>query len=285
MISNTTWKYLLLLVSITLALPVYSGSDPIAGGADHRVKIVPYHPTDVTHLLGHYNYNIIIEYAPDELITKVAVGDSTGWHAEPLGHRLSLKPSRPDNTTNMFVATNKRNYNYELIARKTTNPRDKRITYSVKYTYPEEQLAKASRQQQLLLQQQKRQKVRHTKQGLSATNLNFNYHFSGDQETAPIQAFDDGTFTYFKFAKNKPLPAVLTVDKQRNEEVLNFRMEGGYMVVERLSDRFSLRHGNLQTSIVKLDASTQRPPPSVSRKRKETSTASGEPWQEQWAGW
>jgi type IV secretion system protein VirB9 len=78
---------------------------------------------------------------------------------------------------------------------------------------------------------------------------NVQYSFTGDKEQAPIQACDDGLFTYFKFRKHIDLPAVFIVLPDRKEEVVNYRMENGYLVVERIAKAFTLRNGDTVTSV------------------------------------
>ena len=40
------------------------------------------------------------------------------------------------------------------------------------------------------------------------------------------------------------LPAVFLVDKDKQESVVNYRIEGPYVVIERIGTQFSLRHGS-----------------------------------------
>lgn len=277
------WK-LLLLLAVLLSTPMaQAGMDPISTAADHRIKVIPYQPNQVVQLLSHFGYTIHIEYAKGEVVDTGASGKPKHWHVSPLGNAIVLEPILEDNTTNLTIVTNKRIYHYELQSRKTRNPRDKLLTYALSYIYPGEHHAKTEAKQRRLLQKLKAQEKINKEKGLRATDLNFNYSFAGDTEIAPIQAFDDGTFTFFKFPQNQPLPAVFAVDKQRNESLVNFRMDGDYVVVERLSGRFTMRHGNLQTSVIRMDKqpSVRRP----ARTQQKTVSNKSDHWSEQWAGW
>ena len=67
---------------------------------------------------------------------------------------------------------------------------------------------------------------------------------TGAREIAPIRVFDDGEFTYMQFRALTDLPAIFLVDKDKQESVVNYRIEGPYVVIERIGSQFSLRHGN-----------------------------------------
>jgi type IV secretion system protein VirB9 len=74
--------------------------------------------------------------------------------------------------------------------------------------------------------------------------FNFNYTIRGTSNVEPIRIFDDKEFTYFEFRdKNAEIPAFFRVDSAGNEELVNFRKRGNYIVVERVASRFTLRRG------------------------------------------
>ena len=75
--------------------------------------------------------------------------------------------------------------------------------------------------------------------------LNFKYSISGDaRNIEPLQVFDDGEFTYFKFKDiNSELPAVFLVDREGFESLVNYRISKQYLVVERVAKKFTLRNG------------------------------------------
>ena len=75
---------------------------------------------------------------------------------------------------------------------------------------------------------------------------NFKYKVSGNAKNIePVQIFDDGEFTYMKFRDiNAELPAIFRVESDNTESLVNYRLANGYIVVERVAGRFTLRHGN-----------------------------------------
>ena len=59
------------------------------------------------------------------------------------------------------------------------------------------------------------------------------------QDIVPSMAFDDGRMTYIRFPGNRELPAVFQVAEDGSESMVNPRMEGDLLVVDRVARRFS----------------------------------------------
>ena len=57
-------------------------------------------------------------------------------------------------------------------------------------------------------------------------------------------AFDDGRMTYIRFPGNRELPAVFQVAEDGSESMVNPRMEGDLLVVDRVARRLNLRLGS-----------------------------------------
>ena len=60
----------------------------------------------------------------------------------------------------------------------------------------------------------------------------------------PTLVFDDGRFTYLRFPNNREVPAVFHVLGDGSETLVNARMEGDLLVVDRVSRRLMLRAGS-----------------------------------------
>ncbi len=213
---------------------------------DHRVHVIEYQPDAVYKYVGHYRYQSSIEFAPDEVIKTIAMGDASSWMMNPSGNRLFIKPVDQDATTNMTLFTNKRTYLFELHARETDDIDDPNLVFVTRFTYPDENSGYSGG-------------LGHGSSGATgyldavpdpdvvenAGKYNTNYTISGSDEVAPLRIFDDGEFTFFQFAdKNAEVPAFYWVDDNGNESMINYRTRGDYIVVERVSSRFTLRHGS-----------------------------------------
>jgi len=63
-------------------------------------------------------------------------------------------------------------------------------------------------------------------------------------DIVPTLVFDDGRFTYFRFPGNREVPAVFHVLGDGAETIVNTRMEGDLLVVDRVSRQLMLRAGS-----------------------------------------
>jgi type IV secretion system protein VirB9 len=236
-----------LLVCLWAASSVATGIPRPIGG-EGRIKIVNYMPNTVYKFVGHYEYQSIIEFGMGEEIETISMGTPTPWQIVPAGNRIFIKPVEENASTNMTVITNKRMYFFEMHAEDAISVNDESLNFVVKFVYPENYNTGMG--------------ITNTSGGDSAgkpgsknsNNLpdltkpelyNFAYSISGSGKLIePLQVFDDGEFTYFKFKDlNAELPAIFLVDSIGREGLVNFRLNKGYVIVERVAERFTLRHG------------------------------------------
>jgi type IV secretion system protein VirB9 len=223
----------LLLTSWVGQAEAISISRPI--GNESRIKVINYLPNSVIKFLGHYNYHSIIEFSLDEEIKTITMGDSTAWQLNPAGNRIFLKPIGLDATTNMTVITNRRTYFFEMHANYAEDINDPNLAFITKFIYPEAAPSLPGISTA-------------TSGGLDLTRpsqYNFKYKISGKgTNIEPLLIFDDGRFTYFKFKNiNADLPSIFIVDQNLNESLINYRISEGYLVVERVTGKFTLRQG------------------------------------------
>lgn len=230
----------LFLVMLLMGLPqlahAVQGPQPIGG--DPRIRTYVYDPNQIFIWTGFYKYQSAIVFEKGESIGSVLVGDATAWNMIPAGNRLILKPIDKDATTNMTIITNKRTYLFELHAEEADDIRDEDLVFTAQFIYPE--TLQNSDLMQLDVQSDNTPKINEHPE-----RYNTNYSISGSRLVAPLKIFDDGEFTYMEFANiNADLPAVFQVDANRNESLVNFRIEGNYVVIERVAHRFTLRYGD-----------------------------------------
>lgn len=216
--------------------PAWATREPHPIRVDHRVRLITYQPDEVYKYTGHYRYQSSIEFALGEEIRTISMGDSTAWMLNPTGNRLFLKPVEQDATTNMMIITNLRTYLFELHARETDNIDDKDMTFIMRFIYPDIEGGQGVSKYL--------DSVPNPDLEEHPEKYNFNYTIAGSEEISPIRIFDDGEFTFFQFQdKNAEVPAFFTVDDYGNEALINFRTRGDYIVIERVSSRFTLRRG------------------------------------------
>lgn len=222
--------------SAMLSAPSYATREPRPIKVDHRVRTIMYQPDEVFRFLGHYGFQSQIEFGEGESISTISMGDSTGWLLNPMGNRLFLKPIDRDATTNMTILTTERTYLFELHASEATAIDDPEMIFIMRFIYPGEDAAS-------IYNVGDAPPVKDFEK--HPERYNHQYSISGVERIAPVRIFDDGEFTYFEFRdKNADIPAFFTVDREGNEAIINYRMRDDILVVERVSERFTLRHGN-----------------------------------------
>jgi len=208
------------------------------GPSDSRILLATYRDSEIYKVVASYGFQTTIEFSSQEIIETISIGDSIAWQIVPAGHRVFIKPQELNALTNMTVVTSMRPYYFELGAKKSRDP--KSVTFLVRFTYPDASLpvtavAAASKAAALLAKK--------------PTDYNFNYTLTGSRDIAPMRVFDDGEFTYMQFRSTTDLPAIFLVDKEKQESVVNYRIEGPYVVIERTGTQFSLRHGSEITCV------------------------------------
>ena len=221
---------LILAVGLLLAAPILAqaAEPPRPGYADPHIQSAAYDPDRVVLLQGVLGYQMMLEFAPDERLESVSIGDSLGWQVTPNrnANLLFLKPLERNAVTNMNVVTSQRRYAFELrvlakTAKTTTAP------YVVRFTYPRVAVAVPLPPPPELPPQE----------------VNRAYAVAGSPETTPERIFDDGRMTYFAWSPQASVPAIFAVSADGKESLVNYGVRGPYTVVEQLSPRFVLRNG------------------------------------------
>ncbi|XEN33450.1 type IV secretory pathway VirB9-like protein (plasmid) [Ensifer sp. WSM1721] len=106
--------------SAALALEI-----PRGASQDSRVRFVDYQPYNITRIIGSLRSSVQVEFAADEEIAHVALGNSVAWEVAPAGNILFLKPRENQPITNISVVTTRRDgstrsYQMELTVRDGT---------------------------------------------------------------------------------------------------------------------------------------------------------------------
>lgn len=244
-----------------MSLPSFAASTPTGFSVDERVKNVVYNENDVISLTGYYGYQTTIRFANYEKIQNISIGDSVAWQVVPnkVGNILFVKPVEERATTNMTVITDRRIYNFELTSGQAHSPKDGRITYMLKFSYPQDSILDFTSDETGTQSFVPASNRPFAPSSISPTgrissvgaprDLNFDYSYKGEDNLAPSTVFDNGEFTFFKFSNQTDLPAIFEVDQDRNESVVNYHLENGYVVVESLGRQFTLRHGDEEACV------------------------------------
>ncbi len=206
---------------------------PYADGALYQIYAAPGQVTDIVLQEG------------EELVGPgpVASGDTVRWiigdtvSGQGASKRVHIlvKPTRSDLVTNLVINTDRRTYHLELRATAAT------YMAAISWTYPQDQLIA------LRAASAAAERAAPISAGIDLATLNFRYRIEGDRAAwRPVRAFDDGRQAYIEFAPSVAtgdLPPLFIVGQNGGAELVNYRVQGRYMVVDRLFDAAELRLG------------------------------------------
>jgi len=110
--------------------------DDLAITTDNRIKTYIYTPNEVYLLVLHFGFQSSIEFAKNEEIQNIVLGDSYAWKMTPLANRLFIKPLEKNIRTNMTIMTNKRTYQFDIVSKELEEGREKDLVYVIRFYYP-----------------------------------------------------------------------------------------------------------------------------------------------------
>ena len=218
---------------------------PYGEGAPPVVDCAPLRTTDIQLQAG-------------ETITDVAMGDTERWMATPAASgdprnsmpHLAVKPQQARIETNLAIYTTKHIYHLLLHSRG-------RAMQEVEFYYPDELLAQMAAADQApakgveeatadLLDDSGDSGAVVKVAAVDPAQLNFSYKVEGPNAPfRPLRAFDDGRHVYIQMApgmKTSEAPALL-IAASGGEQMVNYRVDGDYYVVDRLFNRAVLVDG------------------------------------------
>lgn len=227
--------YLVAFVSLILSAGIAAAEAvPRGGPNDSRVRIATYQEGQVYRLSVSLTHVTTIEFGEGESIRSIIAGDTEGFEIDgvPGGRAFAIKPLARGVHTNVTVYTNRRSYYFNV--QEASNP----TFYVVQFRYPDEE--------------------QRPQNAIAQAAPNHNYGASERLEFTPLRVWDDGTFTYFRFERNAPVPAIFRYSNGRERTVNTQATEDGVIRVSGVHDQWVLRIGD---EVVCIQAS---PPPGVS---------------------
>jgi type IV secretion system protein VirB9 len=212
------------------AIQKYAWSD----GALYQVYSAPGQITDIALQPGER----LIGPGP------VAAGDTVRWI---IGDTISgtgateqvhilIKPTRANLKTNMLINTDRRTYYLELNANLST------YMASVSWTYPQDELIAIRGRARAA------EEAAPVATGIAIPNLSFGYRISGDKpDWRPVRVFDDGVRTFIEFPESVSrgeMPPVFVIGANGEGELVNYRVAGRHIIVDRMFAEAELRMGD-----------------------------------------
>ncbi|MGZ2426071.1 P-type conjugative transfer protein VirB9 [Rhizobium laguerreae] len=261
---------------------------PRGASQDSRIRFVDYQPYNITKIVGTLRSSVQIEFAADEEIAHVALGNSVAWEVAPAGNILFLKPRENQPVTNISVVTTRRDgstrsYQMELTVRDGTVEAGQNTYFYVKYRYPADEaerrrLENAARAQAAQAGEADKVLALHEAYG----PRNWRYSAQGSAALEPQAVYDNGKVTTFAFAGNQEMPAIYMENSDGSESLVPKSVDNNLVLVHAISRKFILRRGgdvlcvfNEAYDRIGINPDTNTTSPSVERIVK-TQAASGQ---------
>ncbi|MBY5549087.1 P-type conjugative transfer protein VirB9 [Rhizobium leguminosarum] len=271
-----------------LSTTAYALDIPRGASQDSRIRFVEYQPYNITKIVGTLRSSVQVEFAADEEIAHVALGNSVAWEVAPAGNILFLKPRENQPVTNISVVTTRRDgstrsYQMELTVRDGTVEAGQNTYFYVKYRYPADEaerrrLDAAARAQAAQAGEADKVLALHEAYG----PRNWRYSAQGTAALEPQAVYDNGKVTTFAFAGNQEMPAIYMENSDGSESLVPKSVDNNLVLVHAISRKFILRRGgdvlcvfNEAYDRIGINPDTNTTSPSVERVVK-TQAASGQ---------
>jgi len=207
---------------------------PFVDGALYQVYASPGQITDIALQPGEQLVGSGPVAAGDTV--RWIIGDTESGAAAGKQIHILVKPTRAELLTNLVINTDRRTYHMELRSTPST------YMASVSWQYPQDQLTALRRQNS---QAEAAQPVA---DGIDLARVNFRYDVTGDRAPwRPLRAFDDGRQVFIEFPRGigqGEMPPLFVVGTEGDtSELVNYRVRGNYMIVDRLFAAAELRFG------------------------------------------
>ncbi|MFC0809479.1 P-type conjugative transfer protein VirB9 [Ensifer sp. P24N7] len=222
---------------------------PRGASQDSRVRFVDYQPYNITRIIGSLRSSVQVEFAPDEEIAHVALGNSVAWEVAPAGNILFLKPRENQPVTNISVVTTRRDgstrsYQMELTVRDGSVAVGQNTYFYVKFRYPGDEAELRRRQaaaRALANQAKEADNVLALHEAFGPRN--WRYSAQGAQALEPQSVYDNGKVTTFAFVGNQEMPAIYMENSDGSESLVPKSVDGNLVMVHAISRKFILRRG------------------------------------------
>jgi len=206
-------------VSIFLGSAAFAEVQPRRGAHDARVRVATFVDGEVYQVRTSLTHVTSIEFGPGETIRSIIAGDTEGFLLDGVP---AVRPSPSSLVvrgahTNIIVYTNRRSYYFNVT--EASDP----TFYVIRFRYPEADDGAVS--------------------VVAQGPANHAYGVSVQAEITPQEIWGDGTFTYFAFPRNAPVPAIFRYASGRERTVNTQTPEDGVIRVTGVNRQWVLRLG------------------------------------------
>jgi len=222
---------------------------PFSDSALYQVYAAPGEVTDIALEAGERLVGSGPVAAGDTV--RWVVGDTESGTGPTKRVHILVKPTRPDLVTNLIINTDRRTYHLEL------RSAEKTYMASVSWAYPQDQLIALRRQNTAA------DAAAPVEVGVNIDALNFRYRIEGDNPAwRPLRAFDDGRQVFIEFPRGigqGQMPPLWVIGAQGGAELVNYRVQGNHLIVDRLFAAAELRLGGDPQKKVRIVRTDGRP--------------------------
>ncbi len=213
---------------------------PFADGTLYQVYAVPERVTDIALQPGE----ALISVAAGDTVRWV-IGDTTSGSGSDKRTHILIKPFSAGLSTNLVITSDRRTYHLALASTSAT------AMMALSWTYPQDALIALKRAQE------EQEKTAPVASGIAPDQLHFDYAITGDRPAwRPLRAFDDGRQTFIEFPASLAVgevPPLFLVDAKGQAQLVNYRLQGRFYVVDRLFDAAELRLGLKHQEVVRIE--------------------------------
>jgi type IV secretion system protein VirB9 len=222
---------------------------PFSDGALYQLYAAPGEITDIALEAGEQLVGTGPVAAGDTV--RWIIGDTESGSGATKRVHILVKPTRPDLVTNLVINTDRRTYHLEL------RSAEKTYMASVSWAYPQDQLIALRRQNAAA------NEAAPIASGVDIGALNFRYRIEGDDPAwRPLRAFDDGRQVFIEFPSGigqGEMPPLWVIGTEGGAELVNYRVRGNHMIVDRLFAAAELRLGGEHQQKVRIVRTDGRP--------------------------
>jgi type IV secretion system protein TrbG len=236
--------------------------EPSKGGYINAIQVYPFTQGALYRLYAAPEKVSTVELEAGEELIDVSSGDTVRWvigdtlsgdgHGSKRVHIL-IKPTAADLSTNLVILTDRRTYHLELVSTKDT------YMASVSWTYPGDSLIALHKMNGPIAADEWRNDPR----TVPPESLHFRYRIDGDTPPwRPLRAFDDGRKVFIEMPPGLAqgeAPPLFVAGADGQPELVNYRLQGSYYIVDRLFAVAELRLGEAPQRVVRIIRTDARP--------------------------
>ena len=279
---------LVCLASTSWALsphPVAAEELPRQVRQDKRVREVEYDASQVTLVATQRLISTQVEFSPEETIVTAGIGNPSYNMVAKLNY-LFVKPTEMHPPTNVNVVTqlpDGRRRTYQLVFG-ITPPGDRREPpfFLVRFRYSADVQSRRAAEAAVRADVQRGKEAdRVLARDASFGPRNYAFSIQGEEDFEPIEVYDNGKVTTFRFKGATELPAIYLGFDDGKDELVPRSIDGELVTVHAVAKKFVLRRGDLVTCVFNerfvpegIEPGTKTTSPNVVRLTKPLATAS-----------